>query len=121
MNKIVWLTLLAALGSVALVRANGAPGPAKPAASAEQLIEQLGHREYRVREEANRVLAARGAEVLPALRKARNHKDPEVRRRIEALIGPLEAALLVAPKRITLTLNQRPVREAIGELAKQTG
>jgi hypothetical protein len=121
MKKIVWLTLLVVLGSVAGVRASGAPEGAKPALPVERLIEQLGSRDYRLREEANRALVARGAEALPALRKARNHKDVEVRRRVEALLEPLEAALLVAPKRINLVLNQRTIREAVAELSKQTG
>jgi hypothetical protein len=121
MKKIVWLTLLAVLGSVAGVRATGAPEGTKPAPPLERLIEQLGSRDYRLREEANRALVARGAAALPALRKARNHKDAEVRRRIEALIEPLESALLVAPTRINLVLNQRTIREAVAELSKQTG
>jgi hypothetical protein len=121
MKKIVWLTLLAALVSVPAAVPSGAPEGSKPAVPVERLIEQLGSRDYRIREEANRTLLVRGTEALPALRKARNHKDPEVRRRVEALLGPLEAALLVAPKRINLVVNQRPIREIVGELAKQTG
>jgi hypothetical protein len=121
MKTLVWLTLLAALSWVPLVRGSGVLEAAKPALPIERLIEQLGHRDYRIREEANRALVARGQEALPALRKARNHKDPEVRRRVEALIGPLEAELLVTPKRINLVLNQRTIREAVSELSKQTG
>jgi hypothetical protein len=121
MKKIAWLTLLAVVGTVAGVQASGAPEGSKPALPVERLIEQLGSRDYRLREEANRALVARGAAALPALRKARHHKDAEVRRRVEALLEPLEAALLVAPKRVNLVLNQRTIREAVAELSKLTG
>jgi hypothetical protein len=117
----LWLALVVFAGSFAPAWANGSLDQAKPAPTIEQLIERLGSKDFRLRDAANKALGDRGMEVLPALRKARTHKDPEVRRRVEALLAPLEAAALVLPKRVTLHLKQRPIREAVTELAKQTG
>src|SRR5437899_6627299 len=68
------------------------------------LIEQLGDKDFQRREAASRALAALGAEALPALQKNRSHPDPEIRRRLEELIPPLERTLTLAPKRVTLHL-----------------
>src|SRR5262249_50557895 len=62
-----------------------------------------------------------GADALPALYRARSHADPEIRRRLDELIPPLERALTLAPKPITLHLTNRPLREAIEALTAQTG
>jgi hypothetical protein len=109
------------LASLPSTWASGSRDEAQATPTVEQLINQLGSRDFRVREAANKTLAGRGMAVLPALQRARKHKDPEVRRRVEALASPLEAAALVAPKRVTLHLKDRPVREAVLEIAKQTG
>src|SRR5437870_1068666 len=121
MSRMVWLTLIVLVGSTIAASASGALDQVTPAPTAEQLIGQLGHREFRVREAANKTLLERGMSALPALRKAKDHKDPEVRRRIEALLAPLEAAAEVAPKRVTLHIKQRPLRDVIKDLAKQSG
>src|SRR5205807_10450870 len=96
----------------------GKPGATLPI---EPLIEQLADKDFQRREAASKALAAAGTEALPALQKARAHPDPEVRRRLDELIPPLERALALAPKRITLHVANRPIREIIDELTKQTG
>ncbi len=92
-----------------------------PAPAVAQLIEQLGSSDFRTREVAHQRLEGLGPEALPALREAQAHADAEVRRHLDELIPRLHRAALLAPKRVTLQLNQRPIREALAELAKQTG
>src|SRR5262249_5215499 len=89
--------------------------------SVEQLIEQLGSKDFKTREAAGQALEARGVEILSALRKAQDHSDPEVRRRLEAMIPTLETISTLSPKLVTLDLVNRPLKDAIQEVAKQTG
>jgi hypothetical protein len=96
------------------------PRPLGPA-EIQQLIEQLGHRDYRIRERAESRINAEGLPALPLLRKALGHRDPEVRRRVLRMVPGLEHAVLVAPKRVTMTVKNQPLRLILEELAKQTG
>ncbi|MFW6108384.1 MAG: hypothetical protein ACOC8D_01090, partial [bacterium] len=64
----------------------------KPA-NLDQLVADLGARDYATREEATRKLRALGPAALPALKGAAQSEDPEVRTRAEKLI---EAALAAA-------------------------
>ncbi len=116
--RLVALTLV-----VLTTAAFTAAPPPRPLGSAElqQLIEQLGDRDYRTRERAERKLLQEGTMALPLLRKALGHKDPEVRRRALRLVPGLEHAALVAPKRITLIVENQPLDHILGEVAKQTG
>src|SRR5262249_48830450 len=99
------LTIGLALGLTAAVR------PAAPAPpSSEQLIEQLGHRDFKVREAAGKALAVRGAEAIAAMRKALGHPDPEVRQRLGQLVTDAERTVLLSPKRVRLACNQTPVK-----------
>src|SRR5262249_33173708 len=59
--------------------------------------------------------------AIPALRAARKHSDSEVRRRAADLLAPIEAATLLAPKRVTLTLTKKTAAEAIAAINKETG
>lgn len=56
----------------------------------EQLIEKLGHEEYAVREEATRKLAEMGEKAVPALRKALQSEDLEVRIRAGRILRGLD-------------------------------
>ncbi len=103
----------------ALSAGEGTTAVAVPAV--EQLIEQLGSRDFKAREAATRALALRGPDALPALRKAQPHADPEVRQRIAQLITDTERAALLAPKRVSVKFDRTPVREALAELTRQTG
>ncbi|MFO0879994.1 MAG: hypothetical protein U0840_21830 [Gemmataceae bacterium] len=97
--------------------------PARPVGSAEvlRLIDQLGDRDFRVRTQAERQLAAEGLAALPALRKALGHPDPEVRRRVLRMVPGLEHAALVSPRRVTLTIQNQPIRTVLEEISKASG
>jgi hypothetical protein len=55
-----------------------------------KLIAQLGDARFAAREEASRELGVRGPAVLPLLRPAANHPDPEVARRARACVAAVE-------------------------------
>ncbi len=97
------------------------PGPAPARPPVRQLIEQLGDRDYFKRRQAEDGLRAEGARALAALKQALNHPDAEVRRRVRELVPALETRALLAPKRVTLTLTDRPVSEALDAITRQTG
>src|SRR5262249_5372901 len=102
--------------------ANGQePGKVVLPSPASVLVDQLGSPDFRIREEASKALISQGATLLPALRKALGHPDFEVRRRVEQVITHVEEAASLAPKQVSLHLRQRPVKEAIAQLSRQTG
>jgi hypothetical protein len=96
------------------------PRPMTPAALTG-LVEQLGDRDFRAREAAERLLHAQGAVALPLLRKALGHRDPEVRRRAMRMVPGMEHALLVAPRRFTLIVENKPLPAVLDELSKASG
>jgi hypothetical protein len=120
MNLTARLAVVVCLG-MSTAWGNGQPDVPRPARSAAQLIEQLGHEDYTQRDAASKALLALGAQALPALKKAKDHEDPEVRRRVGELILTVERAGLLAPRRVTLRLKDKPIRQAVTELARQTG
>lgn len=89
--------------------------------SIAQLIDQLGDKDFKVREAAAKAIETRGPEALPALRKAKDHPDLEVRRRIKEWIPKFEIEALVAPKRVSLDLKNETLEKVVAELARQTG
>src|SRR5258708_7272348 len=91
------------------------------APTTEELIDRLASADFPEREQAAKTLKSRGPDVLPALRKALKHRDAEVRRRVEELIPLLEAVAAVAPKRVTLTGEKRPLSAILKDIEKQTG
>lgn len=97
-----------------------APLP-KQAPSFEALIEQLGDTDFRRRDAATEQLQAAGQAALPALRKALNHADPEIRKRAAELIPAMETAALLAPRRVTLKAENKTLREVLDEITRQTG
>jgi hypothetical protein len=121
MRGIISPALFLSLGLTPLLW-GGAPEK-QPAATQqiELLIEQLGDKDFRRREAASKALTALGAEALPVLQKERTHPDPEIRRRLDELIPPLERAIALAPKRVTLHAVNKPIQEIIAALTKQTG
>ncbi len=94
---------------------------AGPQPSVDRLVAQLGDDDFHKRDLASRLLRELGPDVLPQLRSARGHADPEVARRLDDLIAKLESAALLAPKRVTLHLRQKTAKQALDEIAKQTG
>jgi hypothetical protein len=91
--------------------------------SLAQLIEQLGDRRYRVREQAQRQIAEMDDGVaLPVLIRARlAAKDSEVVRRLDALIPAMERNALLKAKIVSLHVNKRTLQEITAELTRQTG
>jgi hypothetical protein len=98
------------------------PAPADaPDAALEKWVEQLGDSDFRLRDEASAALKAAGLKALPVLRRALNHPDAEVRRRVNDLLPGLETAALLAPKRVTASFEKKPLKEVFDEVMKQTG
>ena len=92
-----------------------------PAPAIEPWIEQLASRDFRVREAAVKEIMKAGVPALPVLQKAKDHRDAEVRRRVDEMIAALERAAALAPKLVTLKMDRKPVRDVLNELAKQSG
>ena len=111
----VVLVLLAALPFL-----RGDSPPAKP--TIDQLIQQLNDKRFAVRQAAEKAIEEKGPEALPALRRALAAEPSlEVARRIEKWIPQFELAVLSNPKRVTLDVKGRPVREVLELIVKQTG
>jgi hypothetical protein len=89
--------------------------------STRQLIEQLSAPDFKVREVAAKSLETAGEAVLPALRQAQPHADPEVRKRLTQLIARLEKSFLLTPRLVTIKADQVPVGQVFADLARQTG
>src|SRR5262249_13909352 len=90
-----------------------------------QLTLQLGSSQYSEREAAERELDAAGPTALPALKRAAQSDDAEVRRRAEALVQQIEkrveTAKLLEPRTVRLVYRHQPVAEAVADFAHQTG
>lgn len=89
------------------------------------LIAQLGSRQFEEREAATQALDALGPAALELLRKALASSDAEVRRRAEKLVrtieGRLESARALEPTRLRLVYREKPVADALEDLARRTG
>jgi len=104
--------------------AHGLPvssGEDTPPPTIEKLIEQLGSRSFAEREKATKALRDRGAAALPAVRKALESKDEEVRKRAESLVPVLEVEEALLPKRVTLKADGQAISAVLADLEKQTG
>lgn len=86
------------------------------------LVADLGSPDYKVREKAGATLEAKGEKALPQLRVALGKtENPEVARRLSVLVRKMDYDRLVAPKRITLAMKDKPVKDVLDEITKQTG
>ncbi|HEV3445634.1 MAG TPA: hypothetical protein VG099_13385 [Gemmataceae bacterium] len=94
---------------------------AAPAPDIGPWIEQLANRDFRTREAAVKEIMKIGVPALPALQKAKEHRDAEARRRIDEMIVCLERAAALAPKLVTLKMDKKSVRDVLNELSKQSG
>ena len=92
-----------------------------PPSEVEKLVQQMGDRNYALRDQAERKLRAEGLAALPFLRKAIGHQDPEIRRRALRMVPGLEHAALVAPKRITMNVHNQTMANVLAEVSKQSG
>ena len=84
-------------------------------------MRRLGAAKYADREPAGQALVAIGRAALPALGKARESRDPEVRRRAEILADQIEAAGALDATRVRLDLRDRPLAEAADAVARGSG
>lgn len=120
MRRLLWPVLFLILALVSW--SPGEPPPhAVPGPSIEQWIEQLGSKEFAVREAAIQALTQRGPLALTALRKARDHADAEVRRRVSELLPTLGKSIALTPKRVSMRLSRQPLNKAVDEIVRQTG
>lgn len=85
------------------------------------LVEQLGSAKYVQRQEASEALEKRGKDALPALRAARESKDPEVRARAVALIDKIENLLMIQPTMVGLDFENVPLPEVVKEISARSG
>jgi hypothetical protein len=120
-RKLSSLAVVLCLALAAGGRVSGAADKPAPAPSVPRLIEQLADPDFQKRDQASRLLEGLGPDVLPQLRPARDTADPEVRRRLDELIARFETALTLAPKRVTLDVRDKPVRQVFQEVTRQTG
>lgn len=101
------------LGLIAL-QAVDDPGPAG-------LVTRLGAPRYADREQAGEALLKIGRAALPALVKARESRDPEVRLRAETLVAQIEAGAVLDATRLRLDVRDRPLAEAVEAIATASG
>lgn len=93
-----------------------------PDAETAALLKALGSERYREREKAGEALEAKGDKALPHLRRALATTDnPEVARRLAVMVRRMDNDRLVAPKRITLSVKDKPAKAVFDEIARQTG
>lgn len=116
--RVCWLGILILAGSLAA---------AEPAL--DSLVEGLGADDPQARERSYELLAKRGREALPLLRRATYHAKHEVRFRAEQLLAELapsevwneESRKKLREANVTLRLKDQPLPEALQALAAQAG
>ncbi len=86
----------------------------------EKLIVRLGDRDFGQRRLATQALRQQGDAILPALLQARSQCEPEIGRRLDELIGPMQTARVLTPRRVTLPRHQSP-REYAALIGAQSG
>ena len=92
------------------------------APKAQQLIEQLGSKDYKEREKASKDLATEGEAALPFLKAALlTTEGPEVQRRLEVLIDTLNSELAFRPTLVSIDSKNRSAKAIVKDLCKQAG
>lgn len=97
-----------------------------PTPRALELIRQLGDERPENRQRAEEELVRMGPRVLPALRNAVDHPDPELSERVKSAIRRIELAeklknVLPEPKLVTLDVADMPLSQVAKSLETQTG
>jgi hypothetical protein len=88
----------------------------------DSYIKQLGDKQYQKRNQAKDVLEQLGPLVLPHLKSAlKSSEDPEIKRQLQSMIPGLEQNQVLTPTRITLTCKDKPLKDVVKEIEKQTG
>jgi hypothetical protein len=75
------------------VRGQEAPQASAQQGKIEELVKQLGHQRFRVREEAMKKLADLGKAAVPALRAALKSDDPDLRLRAGLVLSKIESGV----------------------------
>jgi hypothetical protein len=116
--------ILCSLPVLALICNLSSGQPEQPAPDAvAKLIGQLSSKDFQTRQGASAKLEKLGAPVLPALRKAlKTDVELEARRRIEQVIGRIEAGLLQAEEKLWkgLDAQQRGVKDRLIKILART-
>jgi hypothetical protein len=110
------------IGTMLIVLAMAGQGPSAGAklAGAEEWISRLGASRYAEREAAAAQLEKLGRLALPALVARREHRDLEVRSRVNALIAKIEGSLLLQPTPVVLDYDDRPLAEVVAAIARRS-
>jgi hypothetical protein len=85
------------------------------------LVSRLGSARYAEREDATKSLERLGRDALPALRAARDSKDPEVRTRAATLVEKIESDLMIRPAMVRLDFQNKPVIDVVKQIAERSG
>jgi hypothetical protein len=121
------------MGLSMLVLVCGLAGNPLPTSAAEEtkaeaanhLVLQLGSARFAQREAAARALEALGPAAFPALRRAAQSPELEIRLRAANLVRKIQRGLAarqcVAPKRIRLVYKNTPVLDAVADFAERAG
>jgi hypothetical protein len=86
-----------------------------------ELVSRLGADRYAEREAASLALERLGRAALPALRAARDSRDPEIRNRAAGISQRIEGSLLTQPTRVRLDFEHLPLTDAVRSLSQQAG
>lgn len=87
----------------------------------EQLVAQLGDKQFAKRKAAKDTLEQLGPVALPYLQSALNkEKDPEIRRQLQSLVPTLEQMAALTPTLLTITCKDKPLTEVLKEIEKQS-
>jgi HEAT repeat protein len=88
---VIWLVLAGSAGAEAPPPKDEKPAVKPPdAKQIQQLIDELGSKDFQSRERAARRLTEIGTPALPALQEALKNGDAEVRRRVEKIIDSIK-------------------------------
>jgi hypothetical protein len=97
--------------------------PRPESSEADRLVKQLGSARFLEREAAFKALDALGPAALPALRRAAQSGDTEIRRRAGELIAKHErqadSAAAFAPTKVRLKADNSPLAQVILDLSRQ--
>jgi hypothetical protein len=84
------------------------------------LVHQLGAPRFAEREAAAVALREQGTVALPALRAAKDDKDPEVRARASELVDKIESEMMVKPTLVRLNFEQKTLADVVKSLSEQS-
>ena len=104
---------LASLTMIGLLIVAGEP-------DASTLVDRLGSARFADREEAARLLIEQGQLAIPALRKAQDSKDLEIRARAATLLEKIESEILVRPTMVRLDFEDAPIAEVVRAIADRS-